>query len=40
VVIAGHAFVHNLRRGTYELGLHARPVLRLAAAFIELARMI
>jgi transposase-like protein len=40
VVIAGHAFVQNLRRGHYELGLHARPVLRLAAAFIELARMI
>ena len=38
VVIAGHAFIQNLRRGHYELGAHARlPHLRLAAAFDELA---
>jgi hypothetical protein len=39
-VIAGHAFVQNLRhlrRGHYELGLDAPPALRVAAAFTELA---
>ena len=40
-VIGGHALVQNLRRGHYELGLHARtPSLRLAAAFDELALTI
>ena len=38
VVIRGHAFVQNLRRGHYELGIHAlNDQLRLAAAFDELA---
>jgi transposase-like protein len=38
VVIQGHAFVQNLRRGHYELGVNARlDGLRLAAAFDELA---
>jgi IS6 family transposase len=37
-VIRGHAFVQNVRRGHYELGIEARrPCLRLAAAFDELA---
>ena len=36
VIIAGHAFVQNLRRGHYELGHHAPPRLRVAAAFTEL----
>jgi IS6 family transposase len=37
VVIRGHAFVQNLRRGHYELGVEARqPRLRTAAAFDEL----
>jgi transposase-like protein len=36
VVIRGHAFVQNLRRGHYELGVEAPPVLRLATAFDEL----
>jgi IS6 family transposase len=41
VVISGHAFIQNLRRGHYELGLHAQtPHLRLAAAFDELAQAI
>lgn len=41
VVITGHAFIQNRRRGHYELGLHARtPPLRLAAAFDELAHTI
>ena len=38
VVIRGHAFVQNLRRGHDELGVETRhPLLRLAAAFDELA---
>ena len=41
VVIRGHAFVQNLRRGHYELGVEARRgCLRLAAAFDELATAI
>jgi IS6 family transposase len=40
VVIAGHAFVQNLRRGHYELGVDARLPLQVAAAFTELARAI
>jgi transposase-like protein len=40
VVIAGHAFVQNLRRGHYELGVDARPALRVAAAFTELAQAL
>ena len=41
VVIKGHAFIQNLRRGHYELGVEARHRhLRLAAAFDELAEAI
>jgi transposase-like protein len=40
VIIAGHAFMQNLRRGHYELALDASPALRVAAAFTELARTI
>ena len=36
VVIRGHAFVQNLRRGHYELGVEAAPVFRMAIAFDEL----
>jgi IS6 family transposase len=36
VVIRGHAFIQNLRRGHYELGVDAAPVFRLATAFEEL----
>ncbi len=39
-VVAGHAFMQNLRRGHYELGLDAPPVVRVAAAFSELAQAI
>ncbi|MCP3913427.1 MAG: DDE-type integrase/transposase/recombinase, partial [Actinomycetia bacterium] len=36
VIISGHAFVQNLRRGHYELGAEAdRDSLRVAAAFDE-----
>ena len=41
VVIRGHAFIQNLRRGHYELGMEAdHEHLRLAAAFDELAKAI
>ena len=41
VVIRGHAFVQNLRRGHYEVGVDARiDRLRLAAAFDELAAAV
>ena len=41
VIMAGHAFIQNLRRGHYELGIEARADhLRCAAAFDELASMI
>ncbi len=36
VVIRGHAFVQNLRRGHYELAVDAGPLFRLATAFDEL----
>jgi len=38
VVIAGHAFVQNIRRGHYELATEAPMTRRLAVAFDELAR--
>ena len=40
VVIRGHAFIQNLRRGHYELGVNALPGLTLAAAFDELAQVV
>jgi transposase-like protein len=40
VVIAEHAFIQNLRRGHYELGVDAAPSLRVAVAFTELAHAI
>jgi len=40
VVIAGHAFMQNLRRGHYDLGLDVPRPLRVAAAFAELAQAI
>ncbi len=40
-VIRGHAFVQNVRRGHYELGVEAlHECLRVAAAFDELAEAI
>jgi IS6 family transposase len=36
VVIRGHAFIQNLRRGHYELGVDAEPTVQLASAFGEL----
>jgi hypothetical protein len=40
VVIAGLAFVQNLRRGHYELATETAHPLRIAAAFTELAMAI
>lgn len=40
VVIAGHAFMQNLRRGFYELGVEAEPRLRIASASDELTEAI
>jgi transposase, IS6 family len=37
VIVAGHAFVQNLRRGHYELGVDAPRAVRVATAFGELA---
>ncbi len=39
-IAVGHAFVQNVRRGHYELGVEALAEGRLAAAFAELARVI
>jgi transposase-like protein len=40
VIMRGHAFMQNLRRGHYELGVEARPGRRVAAAFTELVQVI
>jgi transposase, IS6 family len=40
VVITGHAFIQNLRRGHYELGTYARRHLAVAAAFDELTAVL
>jgi IS6 family transposase len=41
IVIRGHAFIQNLRRGHYELGIEAHHErVRLAAAFDELTSAI
>jgi transposase-like protein len=40
VVIAGHAFVQNIRRAPYELAIEEPTTLRLAVAFDEVALAI
>ncbi|MEU7873078.1 IS6 family transposase [Dactylosporangium sp. NPDC049140] len=40
VIIAGHAFMQNLRRGHYEFAVDAPPATRVAIAFSELAQAI
>jgi transposase-like protein len=40
VIVAGHAFIQNLRRGFYDLGSDVPSVSRLADAFAELALVI
>ena len=39
VVIAGHGFIQNVRRGHYELAVEV-PIRRVGVAFDELARVI
>ena len=39
-IIVGHAFMQNLRRGHYQLGLDAPCEFRVAAAFVELTTAI
>ena len=39
-IITGHAFMQNVRRGHYELGVDVEPRLRVTAAFEELGQMI
>jgi IS6 family transposase len=36
IVIRGHAFIQNLRRGHYELAVDSAQPFRLATAFDEL----
>ena len=40
VIIAGHAFTQNLRRGHYDLATDTPPIRRVPAAFTELAQAI
>jgi transposase-like protein len=40
VIMRGHAFMQNLRRGHYELGIEAGKHRRVATALTELARTI
>ena len=40
IVIAGHAFIQNIRRGHYELAADAPPKLRVATAFDELTQAV
>jgi len=40
IVIAGHAFLQNLRRGQYELAVEAPVMRRMAVTFDELALAI
>jgi IS6 family transposase len=40
VIIAGHGFMQNVRRGHYELAVETPANRRVAAAFDELATAI
>jgi hypothetical protein len=40
IVIVGHAFVQNVRRGCYELAIEESASRRVAVAFDELALAI
>ncbi len=40
VIVAGHAFTQNLRRGHYDLGTDVQSTFRIADAFAELASVI
>jgi transposase, IS6 family len=40
VISAGHAFIQNIRRSHYELGVEEPTTLRVTTAFTELALAI
>jgi hypothetical protein len=40
IIIVGHAFIQNIRRGHYQLGIDEAATLRVAAAVDELALTI
>jgi IS6 family transposase len=40
VILAGHSFIQNVRRGHYELAAEESATRRLAVAFDELALTI
>ena len=40
VIVAGHAFVQNLRRGHYDLGVETPTTTGIAAGFAELTSAI
>jgi IS6 family transposase len=40
VITTGHAFIQNIRRGHYELGIEEPLNLRVLAAFTELTQAI
>jgi len=40
VIIAGHAFMQNLRRGHYEIGADTPTARRVATAFTALVHAI
>jgi hypothetical protein len=40
VIIAGHAFIQNVRRGHYELAVEEPVTRRLVIGFDELALMV
>jgi hypothetical protein len=40
VIVGGHAFMQNLRRGHYELGVDSQAGPTVAAAFDELIAII
>jgi hypothetical protein len=40
VIVAGYAFIQNVRRGHYELAVEHHPSQRVAVAFDELALAI
>jgi len=40
VIIAGHAFMQNLRRGHYELAVDTPVAKRVSVAFTDLSKAI
>jgi hypothetical protein len=40
IIIAGHAFIQNIRHGHYDLGIDGAAILQVMAAFDELVLAI